>query len=63
MYYVTLYHQKALNAPTRPEHPCTPMYALYATVHHRTPLHALKGQKLLAQGNALGNHERKPVAL
>ena len=23
----------------------------------------LKGQKLLAQGNALGNHERKPVAL
>ena len=50
MYYVTLYHQKALHAPTRPE-------------HHRTPLHALKGQKLLAQGIALGNHERKPVAL
>ena len=25
--------------------------------------HALKGQKLLAQGNALGYHERKPVAL
>ena len=25
--------------------------------------HALKGQKLLAQGNALGNYERKPVAL
>ena len=24
MYYVTLYHQKALHAPTRPEHPCTP---------------------------------------
>ena len=38
----------------RPCTPCTPMYALYATVHHRTPLHALKGQKLLAQGNALG---------
>ena len=25
--------------------------------------HALKGQKLLAQGNALGNYEHKPVAL
>ena len=25
--------------------------------------HALKGQKLLAQGNALGNYGRKPVAL
>ena len=25
--------------------------------------HALKGQKLLAQGSALGNHGRKPVAL
>ena len=25
--------------------------------------HALKGQKLLAQGNTLGNHGRKPVAL
>ncbi len=25
--------------------------------------HALKGQKLLAQGNALGYYERKPVAL
>ena len=25
--------------------------------------HALKGQKLLAQGSALGYHERKPVAL
>ena len=25
--------------------------------------HALKGQKLLAQGNALGNKGRKPVAL
>ena len=25
--------------------------------------HALKGQKLLAQGNTLGYHERKPVAL
>ena len=30
------------------------MYALYATVRHCTPPHALKGQKLLAQGNALG---------
>ena len=25
--------------------------------------HALKGQKLLAQGSALGYHGRKPVAL
>ena len=25
--------------------------------------HALKGKKLLAQGSALGYHERKPVAL
>ena len=25
--------------------------------------HALKGQKLLAQGNALGYYGRKPVAL
>ena len=25
--------------------------------------YALKGQKLLAQGNALGNYEHKPVAL
>ena len=25
--------------------------------------HALKGQKLLAQGSALGNYGRKPVAL
>ena len=27
------------------------------------PPHALKGQKLLAQGIALGNYERKNVAL
>ena len=25
--------------------------------------YALKGQKFLAQGNALGNYERQPVAL
>ena len=30
--------------------------------HVTSPL-ALKGQKLLAQGNALGNYGRKPVAL
>ena len=29
----------------------------------KNALHALKGQKLLAQGNALGNYEHKPVAL
>ena len=28
-----------------------------------SPPHALKGQKLLAQGIALGNYERKTVAL
>ena len=30
---------------------------------HVTSPHALKGQKLLAQGNALGNYGRKPAAL
>ena len=38
MYYVTLYHQKALHAPTRPEHPC-PFRACrgvrWCTVAHR----------------------------
>ena len=29
----------------------------------KVQLHALKGQKLIAQGIALGNYERKPVAL
>ena len=32
---------------------------IYATISR----HALKGQKLLAQGNTLGIHGRKPVAL
>ena len=45
-----------------------------ASEHHHVPTcprhqntimspHALKGQKLLAQGNALGNYGHKPVAL
>ena len=42
----------------------TPERAMYyVTLYHQKALHALKGQKLLAQGIALGNHERKPVAL
>ena len=40
-----------MDFPTRPER-----------TDGKTP-HALKGQKLLAQGNALGNYGRKPVAL
>ena len=36
---------------------------LSTKLSHVTSPHALKGQKLLAQGNTLGNHGRKPVAL
>ena len=36
---------------------------LSTKLSHVTSLHALKGQKLLAQGNALGHYGRKPVAL
>ena len=36
---------------------------LSTKLSHVISLHALKGQKLLAQGNALGNYGRKPVAL
>ena len=31
--------------------------------HKKNTQYALKGQKLLAQGNTLGNYGRKPVAL
>ena len=34
MYYVTLYHQKALHALHAPHTPCTPMYA---TARPHTP--------------------------
>ena len=37
-------------------------FALHA-LFCKFALYALKGQKLLAQGNALGNYGRKPVAL
>ena len=43
--------------------------ALHSRIHDRNfvfssfPPHALKGQKLLAQGIALGNYGSKPVAL
>ena len=38
--------------------------APYGLTHlDSTPSHALKGQKLLAQGIALGNDGSKPVAL
>ena len=33
------------------------------TLHYRLPPFALKGQKLLAQGNTLGKYGRKQVAL
>ena len=36
---------------------------LSTKLSHVTSPHALKGQKLLAQGIALGNYERKFVAL
>ena len=36
---------------------------LSTKLSHVTSPRALKGQKLLAQGNALGNYGRKPVAL
>ncbi len=39
------------------------MWFKYGRPKSSRKLHALKGQKLLAQGSALGNHERKPVAL
>ena len=38
-------------------------YKLSTQVSQVLPPHALKGQKLLAQGIALGNYGRKPVAL
>ena len=43
--------------------------ALHSRIHDRNfvfssfPPHALKGQKLLAKGIALGNYGSKPVAL
>ena len=36
---------------------------LSTKLSHVTSPHALKGQTPLAQGNALGNYGRKPVAL
>ena len=38
-------------------------YKLHTPCSTRPAPHALKGQKLLAQGNALGHYGRKPVAL
>ena len=38
------------------------MFVVYWTFASFAP-HALKGQKLLAQGSALGYYGRKPVAL
>ena len=44
---------------------CPPIISTPCLAQAESPYkqHALKGQKLLAQGNALGYHERKPVAL
>ena len=38
------------------------MYVVYSSFASFAP-HALKGQKLLAQGSALGYYGRKPIAL
>ncbi len=39
------------------------LFHLFSTCTVEITQYALKGQKLLAQGIALGNYERKPVAL
>ena len=39
------------------------MWIKYRRLKSSQKQHALKGQKLLAQGSALGNYGRKPVAL
>jgi len=60
-------HAQGIRTPSCPHTP-------QASEHRHVPIrprhlntimspHALKGQKLLAQGNALGNYEHKPVAL
>ncbi len=38
------------------------MFVVYSSFASFAP-HALKGQKLLAQGSALGYYGRKPIAL
>ena len=38
------------------------MFVVYSSFASFVP-HALKGQKLLAQGSALGYYGRKPIAL
>ena len=38
------------------------MFVVYSSFARFAP-HALKGQKLLAQGSALGYYGRKPIAL
>ena len=42
---------------------CLPLLFYQNEVSQVLPQHALKGQKLLAQGIALGNYGRKPDAL
>ena len=42
--------------------PRLPLFLSYSSFARKPP-HALKGQKLLAQGIALGNYGRKLVAL
>ena len=42
---------------------CAVLYIIRCRSFANFAPHALKGQKLLAQGNALGNYGRKPVAL
>jgi len=49
-------------SPTRPEGGRSYSFMVCGK-RQPCPLHALKGQKLLAQGNALGCFGRLPVAL
>ena len=45
------------------KHPPFLHYLIISRTLACIPLHALKGQKLLAQGSALGKYGRKSVAL
>ena len=51
-----LLKQHTLNRAARKQHALKGQKQVFAT-------YALKGQQLLAQGSALGNHRRSPVAL
>ena len=48
--------KNAMNLAARKQHALNGQKQVFAT-------YALKGQQLLAQGSALGNHRRTPLAL